>query len=156
MKQLAEAADRNQVMPKTHPFTFIGIALGLLVATFTGCVVHRQVQLMPRDSGTIYIGTMQGSFGSGSMTVVIDGRTYTGPAVVTGSNESFGFFQAYGGGRTVIGVSESVASSVTLKAILASTDGHGLRCDIAGDGNGHGSAICVDDKGRIYDGVISH
>ena len=156
MKRLTEGADRNQGMPKIHPRAFIGIALGLVITAFTGCVVHRQVQLMPRDSGTIYIGTMQGSLGSGSMTVVIDGRTYTGPAVVTGSNESFGFFQTYGGGRTATGISESVASRVTLKAILASTDGHGLRCDIAGDGNGHGSAICVDDKGRIYDGVISH
>jgi hypothetical protein len=143
-------------MFKIHPCTLIGIALGLVIATFTGCVVHRQVQLMPRDSGIIYVGTMQGSLGSGSMTVAIDGRTYTGPVVVTGSNESFGFFQAYGGGRTAIGVSETVASSVTLKAILASSDGHGLRCDIAGDGSGHGSAICADDKGRIYDGVISH
>ena len=156
MKRFIDGADRNQVMLKIHPRAFIGVALGLVITAFTGCVVHRQVQLMPRDSGTIYIGTMQGSFGSGTMTVVIDGRTYTGPAVVTGSNESFGFFQAYGGGHTTTGVSETIASSVTLKAILASSDGHGLRCDIAGDGNGHGSAICVDDKGRVYDGVISH
>ena len=42
----------------------------------------------------------------------------------------------------------------TYKAILSSGDNHGLRCEMEGDGVGHGSAICLDDESKIYDAII--
>jgi len=110
--------------------------------------------MMARDNGKMYLGEVNGGAGSGDMTVTIEDQTYTGPIVRTGSDSSFGFYQAYGGGRSAFGISQSGGGNVTVKAILSSQDGRGLRCDIIGDGAGHGSGICVDDKGTVFDAVF--
>ena len=116
-----------------------------------------QVQMMPRDSGKVYSGEVRGNgFGSGTITVNIDGEIYTGPIVRTGSNGSFGFFQAYGGGKNTFATAQTLSSNVTVKAILSSHDNHGLRCDIVGDGHGHGSGICLDDQGKVYDAIFGN
>lgn len=113
------------------------------------------VQMMPRDSGTIYRGVANGNgMGSGTMSVEIDGRAYSGPMFRTASSDAFGFFQAYGGTRSVYGISQTYGGTVAVKAILASPDHHGLRCDMTGDGRGHGGGICVDDRGRVFDVLI--
>ena len=120
----------------------------------TGCSFH--VQMMPRDNGKIYTGSIEGNgFGSGTMKVDIDGTTFAGPLVRTSSNESFGFIQTYGGrGAGSFATASSASGSQTAKAILSSFDNHGLRCDLVADG-GHGGGICVDDQGRAFDVLLS-
>ena len=112
---------------------------------------------MPRDSGKIYIGTGHGDgFGGGSITITVEGRTYTGSVMRTASNDSFGFFQAYGAGSGGISGSDAViGGTVYVKALLSSPDNHGLRCDLTGDNRGHLGGICVDDEKRVYDVLAS-
>lgn len=123
------------------------------VLALSGCAGY--VQMMPRDSGKVYSGAVQGSAtGAGSMTIDIDGQTYTGPVVRTSSGDSFGFIQQYG---TKTGVSTgsmvSVGGTATVKAILSSPAGRGLRCEFTSDGSG-GGGICVDDQGRVLDAIV--
>lgn len=122
-----------------------------LFAFLTGC--SYDIQMMSRDGGAIYTGSAEGNgFGKGIMTVTIKGTTYTGTIVKTASSDTFGFMQQYGGGtKPVFGSYQSYGGSSYFKALLSSPDGHGLRCDITGNGSGHGGGICVDDNKKIYD-----
>jgi hypothetical protein len=138
------------------------IPLLLAVVVQAGCVSRGQVQiwqvqLMPRDSGKIYTGMGEGDGSGGDrVTITIEGETYTGPAVRTSANESFGFVQTYGShGLSTFGTAQSVGGPVYVKAILSSVNNHGLRCDLTGDGRGHLGGICVDDKAGVYDIVAS-
>jgi hypothetical protein len=113
------------------------------------------VQMMPRDAGTVYRGVANGNgMGSGTMSVDIDGRLYSGPMFRTASSDVFGFFQAYSGTKSAFGTSQTFGGSVAVKAILSSPGNHGLRCDMMGDGRGHGGGICVDDQGRVFDILV--
>lgn len=89
------------------------IPFALLVALLSGCAGY--VQMMPRDSGKVYSGVVKGSVtGSGTMSIDIDGQTYSGPVVRTGSNDSFGFIQQYGKrGMVSTGTIASVGSTAT-------------------------------------------
>ncbi|SDH82207.1 hypothetical protein SAMN05216466_113210 [Paraburkholderia phenazinium] len=116
-----------------------------------------QATLMPRDSGKVYTGILEGNgMGSGTMTVMIDSRKYQGPVARVSSNETFGFASAYGTGphgtSTGFGTAYTEGDA-TAKALMSSEDGHGLRCDLVGRG-GTGGGICVDDGGRVYDVVL--
>lgn len=123
------------------------------VLVLSGCAGY--VQMMPRDSGKVYSGAVQGSAtGAGSMTIDIDGQVYTGPVIRTGSSDSFGFIQQYGkktGAST--GSMVSVGGTATVKALLSSPAGRGLRCEFTSDGSG-GGGICVDDQGRVLDAIV--
>lgn len=130
----------------------LSLACCLIIA---GC--SWAVQMMPRDSGTIYRGIANGNgMGSGNISVEIDGRSYSGPKFRTASSDSFGFFQAYGGTKSVFGVSQTFGGTVAVKAILSSPDNRGLRCDLTGDGRGHAGGICVDDRGRVFDVLVGN
>ena len=124
-----------------------------IVATLAGCAGY--VQMMPRDSGKVYAGTVQGSAtGAGTMTIAIDGEQFTGPVVRTGSSDGFGFIQQYGTKTGVTtGTVVSAGGTATVKAILSSPAGRGLRCEFTSDGSG-GGGICVDDKGRVLDAIV--
>ena len=130
------------------------IATLLLLGLLAGC--SGTIQVMPRDSGKVYSGTVQGSAtGAGTITIDIDGQTYTGPVVRTGSNDSFGFLQQYGKrGLTSTGTMASFGGTATIKAILSSPAGRGLRCEFTSDGSG-GGGVCVDDLGRVLDAIVS-
>lgn len=119
----------------------------------TGCAGY--VQMMPRDSGKVYSGTVQGSAtGAGTMTIDIDGQTYTGPVVRTSSGDSFGFMQQYGKrGMMSTGTMATVGSTANVKAILSSPAGRGLRCEFTSEGSG-GGGVCVDDQGRVLDAIV--
>jgi hypothetical protein len=125
-----------------------------LLSTLVGC--SGMIQLMPRDSGKVYSGTVQGSVtGAGTITIDIDGQTYTGPVVRTGSNDSFGFIQQYGKrGIMSTGTMANFGGTATIKAILSSPAGRGLRCEFTSDGSG-GGGVCVDDLGRVLDAIVS-
>jgi hypothetical protein len=129
-------------------------SVALLAVVLTGCAGY--VQMMPRDSGKVYLGTVQGSVtGAATMTIDIDGQTHIGPVVRTGSNDSFGFLQQYGKrGLTSTGTMASLGGTATIKAILSSPAGRGLRCEFTSDGSG-GGGVCVDDQGRVYDAIVS-
>jgi hypothetical protein len=127
---------------------------GLLVAlALSGCAW--EVQMMPRESGKVYVGEGRGDgLGGGHVTITIDGRTYSGPVMRTASDNSFGFFQLYGsGGRSTFGTTASFGGTIYVKALLSSPDNHGLRCDLTGDGMGHLGGICVDDDKRVFDAL---
>ena len=123
------------------------------VVALSGCAGY--VTMMPRDSGKVYSGTVQGSAtGAGTMTIDLDGQTFTGPLVRTGSSDSFGFIQQYGKrGMTSTGTMASVGGTATVKAMLSSPAGRGLRCEFTSDGSG-GGGVCVDDQGRVLDAIV--
>lgn len=125
----------------------------VLAALLTGCSGY--VQMMPRDSGKVYTGTMQGSAsGAGTMTIAIDGEQFTGPVVRTGSSDSFGFIQQYGTKTGITtGAIVGAGGTATVKALLSSPGGHGLRCEFTSDGSG-GGGVCVDDRGRVLDAIV--
>lgn len=129
------------------------VSIFVATLTLTGCAGY--VQMMPRDSGKVYSGTVQGSAtGAGTMTIDIDGQTYTGPVVRTGSSDSFGFIQQYGKrGLTSTGTMAGFGGTATIKAILSSPAGRGLRCEFTSDGSG-GGGVCVDDLGRVLDAIV--
>lgn len=130
--------------------TVLLLTLPFLLAGCSGFV-----QMMPRDSGKVYSGTVQGSAtGAGTMSISIDGEQFTGPVVRTGSSDSFGFIQQYGGKASFSsGSVVSIGGTATVKAILSSQNGRGLRCEFTSDGSG-GGGICVDDSGRVLDAVV--
>lgn len=130
----------------------------IAAAVLCGCSFN--ATLMARDSGKTYSGRLTASgmgMGTGTMTVNIDGVTYQGPAVRVASNDTFGFASAYGAnshGSTANAFGTSFASGdQTVKAIMSSSDGHGLRCDIVGRNRSAGG-ICMDDASKIYDVVL--
>lgn len=111
----------------------------LLGALMTGCAQNlamlmsprsarppMQFAVMPRDATNVYRGVVHAnSFGTGSITITVDARTYVGPF-----------------------------SKTVSKWLLLSTDNHELRCDMQDDGMEHGVGICVDDSGRVYDALL--
>lgn len=132
---------------------FATSALAILLA---GCAY--QVTMMPRDSGKVYQGTFNSKGnGTADMSVTIEGTTYSGQAVRVSSNDSFGFAQMFGsnnrGGKVQTFGTSYQAGDVTMKAIMSSPDGKGLRCDVSGR-DATGGGICVDDMQRIYDVVL--
>lgn len=130
------------------------LALSLSVVFFAGC--SGIIQLMPRDSGKVYSGTVQGGItGTGVIAIPIDGEQYTGPVVRTSSSDSAGMLQQYGKRSGAnFGSIASVGGTATLKGILSSPNGRGLRCEFTSDGSG-GGGVCADDQGRVFDAVVS-
>jgi len=130
------------------------LKFALAVVLLAGCA--GKVQMMPRDSGKIYSGTVNGNgMGSGTMAITIDDEAYTGPVVRTSSGESFGFFQQFGSkGAPSIGTVVSSGATANVKAMLASPNGRGLRCELTSTG-ASGGGICVDDKSRVYDAIVT-
>jgi hypothetical protein len=130
----------------------------LVCVALVGCA-PLTVSMMPRDGGTIYKGVLQPSGdGVGSMTVAMAGQSCQGPAARVASSESFGFSSAFASdsrGRSATASGISVQDGdVRVKAILSCDGGGGLRCEITGR-NGNGGGICVDDKNRVFDVLIS-
>lgn len=130
------------------------ILVALTTLVLTGC--SGMIQLMPRDSGKVYSGTVQGSItGTGVIAIPIDGEQYTGPVVRTSSSDSTGLLQQYGKRSGVsFGSMASVGGTATLKGILSSSNGRGLRCEFTSDGSG-GGGVCADDQGRVFDALVS-
>lgn len=123
------------------------------LVSLAGCAA--QVQMMPRDSGKVYSGTVQGNGMSGTMSITIDGETYTGPIVRTTASESFGLVQQFGrNGASSLATVVSSSGTANVKGILSSANGRGLRCEFTSTG-GSGGGICLDDKSRVYDAVVS-
>jgi hypothetical protein len=126
----------------------------LLIAS-GGCAY--QMQLLPRDGGSLYVGSAQSDgMGGGTLSVQLDGRTCSGSFAQASSGDTFGFFQTYGGrgAGSAVGAFQAFGGSNTFKALMACTDGTGLRCDIEGREK-TGVGICVDSKGRVFDMIYT-
>jgi len=130
--------------------------LGFAAALFTaGCASTYQLTLMPRDSGRLYQGVAEETGANeGTMSVTIEGRTYSGTWVEVVPDRAsaqvmggFGSRRFWGGG--VVLVDNTRVGEV--KALLRSPDGAGLRCDLRGGTGRSGSGLCRDDKGLEYD-----
>ena len=122
---------------------------------FTGCAVSLKLTLMPRDSGKIYIGQLDGDgMGSGIATIDVDGVICSGPVVRVSSSEVTTIGSTLGSvsGRNFSSTSIGVGGSgdTTIKALLSCNDGSGIRCELSGQ-NRRGGGVCVDDKGRNFD-----
>jgi hypothetical protein len=122
-----------------------------------GCATSYQISLMPRDSGKMYYGTADDNGnGEGRMAVTIEDKVYNGTWVATSPDRttayvSGGFGWGRRGGAGVGGiVTMDNPQGGEAKALLATSDGSGLRCDLR-SGQGRGGGVCRDDRGREYD-----
>lgn len=108
----------------------------------SGCAL--KVQLMPRDSGKMYFGTaMDSGSGSGTISITIDDRNYSGTWTSVSSGDTFGFAQIYGGGKSSFGSFQNYGGTRNQKAMLSTPDGRGLRCETTGDGMGHAQQFSI-------------
>ena len=129
------------------------LGIGLLIS----CSTTLKLQIMPRDEGTFYNGTVQGNGrGTGTITLTIKEKTCSGPYARSSSGESVGLIQTYGSnGKSSLGTVVSSGGGIVVKAILSCTDGTGVRCDFVGQ-NGAGTGVCVDTNGKIFDAVVGN
>lgn len=119
---------------------------------FSGCTY--QLQMMPRDGGAVYRGSVS-SNGTGSGTVKVDlgGRSCSGPFVTTNSGVGFGLAQTYGAGGSASTFGAASSGTASYKVMMTCSDGSGVRCDVQGMDTGGG--ICVDSANRVYDIIYS-
>jgi hypothetical protein len=135
---------------------FLCLATALALS---GCATTYQMNLMPRDSGRMYTGSVvDNGSGEGRVTVQIESRTYTGTWVNVTPDRTSGWVSGgFGFGRGRFGFG-SIGTSIMVdnpygaesKALLNAQDGSGLRCDFR-NGSGFGGGTCRDDAGREYD-----
>lgn len=126
------------------------------LAALGGCATTQyELTLMPRDSGKLYQGVAEDSGGpEGTISVTIEGRTYTGTWVEVVPDRTTGYvsggygYRGWGMGGTM---SMDNPSGGEAKALLRSADGAGLRCDLRGGSGRAGGGVCRDDKGLQYD-----
>lgn len=127
-----------------------------LAAFAAGCATTYNLTLMPRDSGKLYHGVAEGAGGTeGTMSITIEGRTYTGTWVEVVADRAsahvtagIGSRRSWATGGIVIFDNPGAGEA---KALLRSPDGAGLRCDLRGGTGRTGGGVCRDDKGLEYD-----
>lgn len=125
--------------------------LPIFLLLLTGCASN--MQLMSRDGGRIYQGTISSNgLGGGTLSVNLDGKNCSGRFVQTSSADTFGFVTTYGR-RTSTSFMQTFSGNGSYKALLTCSDGTGLRCDAEGSTSGGG--ICVDSGNRVYDMIYS-
>ena len=130
------------------------IALAMTLALM-GCT--STMILLPRDSGTLYRGTMKSrNLNIGTVTVQLEDKTCSGSYARVGSGELYGLFQGNAQSDAQPNSMSAAAyqsrkDSSAYKALMSCTDGTGLRCDVVGAGTGAGAGVCADNKGRTYD-----
>ena len=121
-----------------------------------GCATTYQLSVMPRDSGKIYAGTAtEHANGEATVSIAIEGKTYSGTWVATAPDRTRGFVMGgVGFGRRGGGFGSFVTmdnpQGGEAKALLSASDGSGLRCDFK-SGQGTGGGVCRDDRGKEYD-----
>jgi hypothetical protein len=138
-------------MKTTTRFLALAAALAL-----SGCATSYQLTVMPRDSGKLYSGTAESGSGSeGTMSITIEGKTYNGtwvsssPSQTTGFTTGFGWGGRHGGAGAMVTMDNPQGGEA--KALLTSSDGSGLRCDLRSGDFSRGGGVCRDDRGREYD-----
>lgn len=131
-----------------------------LAAVLAGCTSTYTLTLMPRNSGSTYLGeAIERSSTEADVTIAIADAVYTGTWVYTSADRSNAYVTGgigFGSRRGGLGLGSVVAvdnpQGAEAKALLKAPDGSGLRCDFRGMAPGRGGAgTCQDDKGLVYD-----
>jgi hypothetical protein len=129
-------------------------AIVIAALALSGCATTYQLSVMPRDSGRMYTGTAtENASGEATISIAIEGKTYTGTWVTTVPDRTHGFIAGgFGFGRRGLGTIVSIDNPQggQAKALLSAADGSGLRCDFT-SGLGTGGGVCKDDRGKEYD-----
>jgi hypothetical protein len=130
---------------------FRSILLAAAAVTLSGCAAYG-VQIHPRDGGSAATGTVD--IRAKTMTVALNGKTFTGPyvhdggqTVATSSFAQVGRLSGYSSGAAY------VPGSGNGRVLLTSGSGEALRCEfLFRDHRGIGS--CEDNAKRPYDLTI--
>ena len=134
----------------------------IAAAALSGCATTYHLSVMPRDSGRMYSGVVESSYGGeGRISITIEDKAYNGTWVQTSPDHTTGYVsggvgygwggwgRGYGwGGMGIVSMDNPYGG--TAKALLSSSDGAGLRCDFRSS-QGLGGGVCRDDRGREYD-----
>ncbi|MDB5811910.1 MAG: hypothetical protein JWN94_4032 [Betaproteobacteria bacterium] len=136
------------------------VLLGMVLLTLSGCAYLppglSQVQLTPRNSDTIYYGSVRlEGLAVVKLTVEIDRRIYAGNLEITRSNETLGLYERYGSRNAAPKTPAVLAATNFSKAVLSSTENRLLRCDFTDVGGTSAGGICIDDAQRLYDVIFS-
>jgi hypothetical protein len=132
--------------------TALALALGMSLA---GCATTYDLTLMPRDSGKLTYGTAQDlGNGQANVTITVGDKVYTGNWVQVRPEQATNYVGASAWGWRGWGsygeINHNYGDAIA-KALLQSTDGSGMRCDLYGLTGGSGTGKCTDDKGLVYD-----
>jgi hypothetical protein len=131
-------------------------ALGLaLLLALAGCATTYDLTLMPRDSGKLTYGTAQDlGNGQANVSITVGDKIYTGNWLMVTPDQATNYIGASAWGWRGWGSYGEINHNygdATAKALLQSSDGSGMRCDLFGLTGGSGTGKCTDDKGLIYD-----
>lgn len=137
---------------------YLYAAAALLSACATTGPVTYDLALMRRDSGARHVGALHGrGNGTGTAEVTIEGVPYSGPAARVGLSETTrGASFSFGGPqpKTTLSTVES-SRGASIRALLSSPTGRGLRCEFYANGGAGGTGACVDDDGHAFDAVFT-
>lgn len=136
--------------------SLVVVAVGALM--LAGC--SHPVKLMARDSALTGEGSATGMGGSGSITIALGGKTYSGTWAMgtSGMVMGFGTTTVTSGPYTAFGNSTMVGGTgnATASALLSSPDGSSLRCQFQiSQWTNTGTGVCQDGSGRLYDAMVT-
>lgn len=147
---------RNKTQRTSLSFGGARAAVALLaLVALGGCATQYDLTLTPREGGKSAFGTAH-DLGPGQARVSIDigDKTYGGTWTQVTPERSTTYVGASSWGWWDWGpnsASARAAGQTVAKALLQALDGSTLRCDFFGPTLDHGTGICVDDKGQIFD-----
>lgn len=125
----------------------IAMPLPLLLVLVAGCAQTGAITLIPRDGGERALGSF--STGTRAMEVTLAGKRYSG-GYVTNASRSVSTGQAFAGGTTAFGSSQTVNSGNSGIAMLSAPDGDTIRCEFNYQGL-TGIGTCQTRAGRVFD-----
>ncbi len=135
------------------------LALVAVAALLSGCA-QMSIDIMSRADGRVYHGMAQKTApGTGTVSMNVAGVQYTGRYSRTSSEQYMSFVNAYaqnnlGGYANAYGTATTFGSNISIMALLASSDGGGMRCAVQGDQfSGTGGGICIDSRNNVYDAI---
>lgn len=131
------------------------VVILVLAAALGGCATNYDLTLMPRDSGKLAYGTAHDNGnGSANVSIVVGDKTYVGNWVQVNAERGTSYVGASAWGWSgwgTYGEIDRAYGNAVAKALLQSSDGSGMRCDLFGLTGGQGSGKCIDDKGLVFD-----
>jgi hypothetical protein len=125
------------------------VVVGLSIASLSAC---SHLSLMSRDGSGGGFGEANGYGGSGTLSINLNGKPYTGSwTSLSGrsSSDTTGFV-----GATPVVMTTSTSGNSNGRALLRAPDGSGLRCDFVMNPTTFGATgfgTCQSDDGKLYD-----
>lgn len=126
-----------------------------LVALLALASCAHEITLMPRGPGQPGHGSANAAMGdSGTLTIDLNGKTYTGRWVLVRGGGA-GFATGYSGGNVATGSAYGADMSAPGQALLSAPDGSHLRCQFNySSWSSAGAGQCQDDAGLVYDMMV--